>query len=381
MTEHRGRVREGPPSARLRHHPLGYEPVVTRELTLGVEEEFLLVRRDGRLSRHGPEIAEAVTETEGDLEAELKRCQVEAVTGICRTPDDIETQLTALRAELAKAAGERGLRLLPSASPIMPETEPQEITAKPRYLRMAEWFGATARSMATCGCHVHVSIPDRQTGVRVSNQVRPWLPLLLALTANSPFDGMDTGYASWRYQEWSRWPSSGPPPLFAGLDEYESIVDSMLRCGALMDRAMIYWDIRLSEKQPTLEFRIADVAADPADATLLAVLIRGLVARALDTVTPPKQLPQTVLRANLWRASREGITGTALHPVTGEMTPLQSQLDDLVELLAPVLDADLEFVKAGVARLRERGTGAARQRAAYRRRGELIDVVDAMACP
>lgn len=343
---------------------------------MGVEEEFLLVRADGRLSRHGPEIADAATDTHGDLEAELKRCQVEAVTGICRTPDEVLGQLRDLRGELAMVAGRRRLRLLPSGCPIVPETEPQEITPKPRYLKMAGWFGATVRSVATCGCHVHVSIPDRETGVAVSNQLRPWLPLLLTITANSPFDGADTGYASWRYQEWSRWPSAGPPPLFSGLDEYESIVDSMLRCGALMDRAMIYWDIRFSERHPTLEFRISDVAVTPEHATLFATLVRGLVASALDATTPPPQLSQTVLRANLWRASREGLSGLTLHPVTGELTPVQSQLDDLVERLRPVLGADLEFVKDGVAHLRERGTGAARQRAAYARRGELTDVVD-----
>jgi glutamate---cysteine ligase / carboxylate-amine ligase len=350
--------------------------VTAEQLTLGVEEEFLLVRADGRLSRYGPEIADATTDAHGDLEVELKRCQVEAVTGICRTPDEVLGQLNDLRGELAEVAGERGLRLLPSACPIMPENTPQEITPKPRYLRMAEWFGATVRSVATCGCHVHVAIPDRETGVRVSNQVRPWLPLLLTLTANSPFDGTDTGYASWRYQEWSRWPSSGPPPLFAGLDEYESIVDSMLRCGALMDRAMVYWDIRLSEQHPTLEFRISDIAAVPEHATLLATIIRGLVAHALDTSAPPAELSQNVLRANLWRASREGLSGATLHPVTGDFVPVQSQVDDLVEMLRPVLGGDLDFVTDGIAYLREQGTGAARQRAAYQRRRELSDVVD-----
>jgi carboxylate-amine ligase len=343
---------------------------------MGVEEEFLLVRADGRLSRYGPELADATTDAHGGLEVELKRCQVEAVTGICRTPQEVLGQLRGLRGGLAEVAGPRGLRLLPSGCPIVPETAPQEITPNPRYLRMAEWFGATARSVATCGCHVHVGIPDRETGVAVSNQLRPWLPVLLTLTANSPFDGTDTGYASWRYQEWSRWPSAGPPPLFAGLDEYESIVDSMLRCGALMDRAMIYWDIRLSELNPTIEFRIGDVAATAEHATLFATLIRGLVASALDTTTSPPELPQTVLRANLWRASREGLSGSTLHPVTGQLTPVQSQLDDLVEKLRSVLGGDLDFVKDGVAHLRERGTGAARQRAAYQRRGELTDVVD-----
>jgi glutamate---cysteine ligase / carboxylate-amine ligase len=356
-------------------------PVTAEQLTLGVEEEFLLVRADGRLSRYGPEVAHATTDEHGDLEVELKRCQVEAVTGICHSPDEVLGQLTDLRSELAEVAGRRGLRLLPSGCPVLPETEPQEITPKPRYLKMAEWFGATVRSVATCGCHVHVGIPDRATAIAVSNQVRPWLPVLLTMTANSPFDGTDTGYASWRYQEWSRWPSAGPPPLFSGVDEYESIVDGMLRCGALMDRAMIYWDIRPSERHPTIEFRISDVAVTPEHATLLATLVRGLVAHALDATTPPADLPQAVLRANLWRASREGLSGSTLHPVTGELTPVQSQVDDLVEMLRPVLGGDLEFVKAGVANLREHGTGAARQRAAYQRRGELKDVVDALTSP
>lgn len=345
---------------------------------MGVEEEFLLVQPDGRLSRFGPEVVDAADDAHGGLEPELKRCQVEAVSDICRTPEQVLDQLTRMRRELAATAARRDLRLLPSACPVLPEAGNQEITPSPRYLRMATWFGATARSVATCGCHVHIGVEDRETGVAVSNRVRPWLPVLLALTVNSPFDGTDTGYASWRYQEWSRWPSAGPPPMFSGLDEYESTVDAMLRSGALMDRAMIYWDVRLSEHQPTLEFRIADVAAVPEDAALYATLVRGLVARALDTEGPPPELSNTVLRANLWRASREGVTGSALHPVTGELGPIQSHVDDLVEYLRPVLGGDLGFVKAGVARLREVGTGAARQRAAFRRRGELADVVDAL---
>ncbi len=348
---------------------------------MGVEEEFLLVRADGRLSGSGPEVADAASDEHGLLEAELKRCQVEAVSEICRTPDEVLTQLTELRRSLAAEAGRRGLRLLASGCPILPEPAPQEITPKPRYLRMAEWFGATARSVATCGCHVHVGVPDRAAGVAVSNRVRPWLPVLLTLTVNSPFDGMDTGYASWRYQEWSRWPSAGPPPVFASVDEYESIVDVMLRSGALMDRAMIYWDVRLSERHPTIEFRISDVAATPADAALLATLVRGLVAWTLENDEPPPALPDSVLRGNLWRASREGLSGSTLHPVTGQLTPVEAQLDDLVELLGPSLGADLEFVKAGVARLHEQGTGARRQRAAYGQRQELADVVDAMVVP
>jgi carboxylate-amine ligase len=347
--------------------------------TIGVEEEFLLVDADGQLSGRGPEIVGATSsDYGGEVEAELTVCQVEAVSEVCRTAGDVLGRLTALRGELAAEARARDLRLLPSGCPVLPEDDRPPITPKPRYLRMARHFGATARTGATCGCHVHVEMPDRELGVRVINHVRPWLPALLALTANSPFDGSDTGYASWRYQVWSRWPSAGPPPVFASLDEYESIVDSMLRSGAILDKGMVYWDVRLSEHQPTVEFRVADVAARAVDAAVLAVLVRGLVEHAVDRISagePVPDLPDAVLRANLWCASHRGLRGESLHPVTGDLVPLASQLSDLVGWLGE----DAEFVAPRLASLRSAGGGADLQRAAFERRRCLADVVDELA--
>ncbi|HEV7649481.1 MAG TPA: glutamate--cysteine ligase [Actinophytocola sp.] len=351
--------------------------------TMGVEEEFLLVDADGQLSGRGPEIAGAAgTRDSGEVETELTVCQVEAVSGVCGTHDDVLGGLTALRGALASAARDRGLRLLPSGCPVLPEEDQPPITPKPRYLRMARHYGATARAGATCGCHVHVEMPDRELGVRVINHVRPWLPALLALTANSPFDGSDTGYASWRYQIWSRWPSAGPPPVFASLDEYESTVDALLRAGVILDKGMVYWDVRLSAHQPTLEFRIADVAPRVADAALLAVLVRGLVEHAVDRISagePVPDMPDTVLRANLWCASHRGLRGESLHPVTGDLVPLAAQLSDLVAWLRPSLGADAGLVESGLASLRPAGGGADLQRAAFERRRSLADVVDELA--
>jgi glutamate---cysteine ligase / carboxylate-amine ligase len=351
-------------------------------LTIGVEEEFLLVDADGQLSGHGPEVADATDDRAGEVETELTLCQVEAATDVCRTPDEILGQLTALRASLASSAGARGLRVLPSGAPVLPEGDRPSITPKERYLRMARHFGATARAGATCGCHVHVEMPDRELGVRIMNHLRPWLPALLAITANSPFDGVDTGYASWRYQRWSQWPSAGPPPVFASLDEYESIVDSMLRSTAILDRGMVYWDVRLSEHQPTLELRVCDVAVRAEDATLLAVLVRGLVVCAAELVaagTPATPVPHAVLRANLWCASHSGLAGAGLHPATGKPVGFHEQLADLLSLLRPVLGDDVAFAEAGLAALRERGNGADLQRAVFGRRGRLADVVDELA--
>ena len=254
-------------------------------LTFGIEEEFFVVDRHGHLSQAGDDVvdaAEAAADDHGALQHELTRSQAEAATDVCRTHGEALRQLRDLRGGLAAAARRRGCRLLPAGAPLLSEVDPPSITPNPRYERMAEHFGATARTSLTCGCHVHVAIPGKEQGIRVLGWVRPWLPALLTLTANSAIaDGYDTGYSSWRYQQWSRWPSAGPPPRFASLDEYESIVDGWLRAGSILDRGMIYWDVRLSEKQPTLEFRIADVAATPEEAVLLGVLARGLVATAL----------------------------------------------------------------------------------------------------
>lgn len=337
---------------------------------------------DGQLSGRGPDVARSVGESPGEVETELTLCQVETATGICRTPDEVLGQLIELRASLAASARELGLRLLPSGCPVLPEEDRPEITPNPRYLRMARHYGATARAGSTCGCHVHVEMPDRELGVQVINHVRPWLPALLAVTANSPFDGLDTGYASWRYQAWSRWPSAGPPPVFDSLDEYESTVDGMLRSAAILDKGMVYWDVRLSEHQPTVEFRVGDVAARAEEAALLAVLVRGLVAFATDQIAdgvPAPRLTHAVLRANLWSASRSGLGGASLHPLTGELAGIHDQLADLLTLLRPALGEDVPFAEAGLAKLREAGSGADLQRAAFGRRGKLRDVVDELA--
>ena len=354
-------------------------------LTFGVEEEFFVVDRHGHLSQAGDDVvdaAEAAGDDQGELQHELTRSQAEAATDICRTHTEALRQLRTLRGDLAQAARRRGCRVLPAASPVLFEAAPPGITPNPRYERMAEHFGATARTSLTCGCHVHVAIPDKETGVRVLNRIRPWLPALLTVTANSAVsDGYDTGYSSWRYQQWSRWPSAGPPPHFASLDEYESIVDAWLRAGSILDRGMIYWDVRLSEKQPTLEFRIADVAATPEEAVLLAVLARGLVATALDDDTPAPYLSNEVLRAQMWRASREGAMGCCPHPKNGNLEPAKAVLDDLIALTAPALEAagDLEFAREGTARLAAEGGGADRQRRRFAERQRGEDVVDLLA--
>jgi carboxylate-amine ligase len=368
-------------------HPAESPAEIGSDRTIGVELEYLLVDPAGYPAADGPELAhQDDRDGDGQLQSELIRCQVETTTAVCRDAEDANGQLRALRDRAVKAAADRGLRLVGSGTPVLSKPDWPRLTSGSRYDEIAAWFGAVAHTANTCGCHVHVAIPDRATGVEVSNAVRPWLPVLLALSANSPFnEGMDTFYESWRYILWTRWPTSGPPPRFVSLDHYESSIAALLKVGAIVDRRNVYWDIRLSERQPTLEFRVCDVTQTPAEAALLAALIRAAVATALeelDSVSPRTlPMPQEVLRGNLWRAAREGLAGRCLHPVSGDLVRVWELVEDLVKWVRPALrtGGDLEFVEHQLARLREVGGGSQRQRIAYAEHGSWEAVVDTLA--
>lgn len=352
-------------------------------LTLGVEEEFLLVDGAGQLVSAGPAVTGEVADPPGQVEHELRPCQVESATETHTGVAELTDGLRALRDELAGEAAVRDLRLLPAGVPPLAADRTLAFTPNPRYQRMGGEFGAVARSALTCACHVHVGIPGRAEGLAVSNRLRPWLPVLLALTANSPFHGGgDTGYASWRHVMWGRWPSAGPPPHFESEDHYESLVDALRRTGAILDRGMVYWDVRLSEHQPTVEVRVSDVAATVEEAALLAVLVRALAAQALDEGGIPARksaLPPELLRAMLWRGARDGLAGR-LVDADGDLVPAWHRVEELIGQLEPWLReaGDDEFAGAVLGRMRRDGGGAARQRAAFARRHRLADVVDEM---
>ncbi|MCP3801465.1 glutamate--cysteine ligase [Allokutzneria sp. A3M-2-11 16] len=356
-------------------------------LTVGVEEEFLLVDAETRqLSWQGPALLRAAPDTEGDLQTELTRCQVESATPVCTTATEVLENLRTLRGTLADQARSRGLRLIASGTAPLHESAPPQLTANPRYRRISEHAGALALSSPCCGCHIHVGVPSPEVGVQVINHLRPWLPVLLALSVNSPFsDGDDTGYHSWRSLSWSQWPSSGPPPYSASHAAYEESVRELLASGAALDRGMIYWDVRLSDEWPTVELRVCDVAPTAEEATLLAVLARALVTRAVNSDGPAPLLSHHALRAALWRAARDGISGQGYDVHTGRLAPMWALVERLVEWTVPVLEqyGDLAYVDSMLGHLGRVGSGAARQRSALAEGGftGLVDMLSKQTEP
>lgn len=338
--------------------------------TVGVEEEFLLVDPvTGVAVNRADEVVAVARDVFGlELDHELTGTQVEVKTSVCDGAEQVRGELLGLRRVVAMAAREVGCRAIAVGAPPFGDTT-GVITDGLRYRRIAREFGALAAQQVICGCHVHVAVPDEETAVRVCNSVRPWLPVFGAITANSPFSrGADTGFASWRSVVWSRWPVSGPPPFFTSWQHYQAVCDMLLEAGTALDRAMIYWDVRPSDRWPTVEVRVADVGASVDDVVLLAALVRALVAKAVLDTGRGVPVPVETLRQACWRAAKDGLTGSALDVLSGRLAPMRRQLGALVALLTPVLRAsgDLPLVERGLRLLDRDGCGADRQRRAFR---------------
>lgn len=349
--------------------------------SFGVEEEFLLVdTHTGRPVHCNTEVARLAGLRGVDLQLELTTSQVETTTAKMESSAQLRQEISQLRAVAAQAASEAGATLLAvGVPPMVRGTAP--VTATPRYQRMAQQFGLVAYEQCICGCHVHVEVPSRDAAVEVSNWLRPWLPLLLALTANSPIHrDLDTGYASWRSVLWGRWPSAGPPPYFESVAHYDSVIAMLLDTGAMMDEGMVYFDIRPSSKYPTVEIRVADVPGTAAETVLLATLCRAAVMTALAAYERGERAPRVddhTLRASYWKAAHDGLDGQAIDVFDGwACAPTARVLGEFLTLLGPAIEELGDtWVHAEVGRLLAEGNGAMRQRQAWRERGSVADVV------
>lgn len=353
--------------------------------TLGVEEEFLLVDPEsGAPVALNREVAARAADQDVDLQLELTSCQVETATGVIDSTSELREQLLRLRRVVANSADQAGARLLAvGLPPTLPHDFP--ITDTPRYNDIGERFGMIAHEQGICGCHVHVEVPDRDAAIRVSNRLRPWLPTLLALTANSAiYRNADTGHASWRSVLWARWPSAGPPPHFESAADFDAAVQMLCHTEVIRDDGMVYWDVRPSANFPTVEVRVADVPATVAETVLFAALVRGCVMTLLDEERrgePVLPLAPHVLKAAYWKAARDGIDGNGVDLEHHVAAPMLTLLHGLVEHVRPALEqsGDYELVTTELARIAAAGNGAVRQRRAWQRRHDIGDVLAEVA--
>jgi carboxylate-amine ligase len=347
-------------------------PALADVPTIGVEEEFFLLWPDGRSALLAAELIDAVAPGVRAVE-EFSRCQVETTTGICQELASVGDELSVARRELAQAAADRGARLVPIGSPPFDEPGAATLTDDARYRRLLATVPGVAGARMACAGQVHVAVASRDLGVAVLDRLRPWLPVLLALTGNSPLrHGRDTGWSSTRFADLQRWPTFVPPPRCADAADYDERVVGLIASGAAVDAASVYFWARLSPRYPTVEIRIADTSLTVAGAVLLAGLCRAAVMTAVaDELAgrPTPTVSDRSLVAAACSAARRGLEAVVVDPWRDGWAPAAAVVPELVRVFAPALESagDRALVEALLADRLSRGSGSDRQRALWRR--------------
>lgn len=359
-----------------------------RGLTVGVEEEFLLTDpvTGETTARAGAVLARTrglPTPSGAQFHLELLGTQVEAASAVCTDLPALGRRLAAARGELAASARQEGALLISSGTAPLPGPLPPASEGE-RFTRIRDLYAGVVRDYEVSGCHVHVGVPDRDTAVAVVNHLRPWLPTLLAVSANSPYaGGADTGYASWRMLQQARFPGAGLPPWFPSAEDHDRETARLAECGVVVDPAMSFWLARPSPHLPTVEVRAADAVPTAEEAVLQAALTRGLVRTALAELaagrTASRVPDDQVGAAAVWAAARYGLAGDGVDPVGERRVPAARLAAALLGHVAPALEetADLDRTRTLLGRVLRAGTGADHQRRAAA--GGMRAVVEALA--
>ena len=354
--------------------------------TLGVEEEYQVIDPQSReLTSQARSIISARAtpgKEENPIQPEMHRCQVEIATDICHTLADVRSALVQARRNVIEAAKENGCDMIAAGTHPFSHWRDQQTTDKDRYYGLRDTLQQIIRELIIYGCHVHVGIADREVAVQVVNRARVYLPLLLALSANSPYwIGEQTGYDSYRMEQWCRLPAAGPPPLFETYDEHEAAVQQLIDYEIIDDPTKIYWDIRLSKRFPTIEFRVADVCATVDEAVLQAGLCRAIAQTAYQDThnnSPYPKVDTSLLRAGMWQAARYGLSDRLIDFEQEKTLPAKTVINNLLNKVRPALEqnGDWETISELISKTLQNGNAAQRQKQVYQETQSYESVVD-----
>lgn len=338
--------------------------------TLGIEEEYLLVDRGTRDLADDPPaamLAECESLFAGRVSPEFLRSQIEAATGICRSLAEARAELATLRRGIAEVALRHGMAPIAASTHPFAHWDAQKPTQRERYAILHRDLQGVARRLVICGLHVHVGLDDDELRIDLMNQVRYFLPHLLALSTSSPFwRGEDSGLSSFRVSVFDGLPRTGLPEQFESWGEYRRHVGVLVGTGLIEDASKLWWDVRPSERFPTLEMRITDIPTRLEDGIAIAALYRCLL-RMLWRLKRENQrwriYARMLIDENRWRAQRYGTDEGLVDFGRREIVPYADLLEEIIALVKP--DAAHFGCEAEIAHARvilERGTSAHGQR-------------------
>jgi glutamate---cysteine ligase / carboxylate-amine ligase len=308
--------------------------------SVGVEEEIMLL--DGETYELVPASAELIEEAgelnHGRLKTELFASVVELTTDPCDSVAEAAESLRGLRRAAQETAGRLGLSLAaagthPSALPAR-----QVIADDPRYREFVDYAGVSAKRQGVNGLHVHVEMPSAEVCFAALEGVLPWLPLVLALSTNSPYlAGQETGLASNRAEILAQLPRSGAPPGFGSFEGWERFVTRFVTAGLADDYTRFWWDARPHPRFGTLEVRMPDQPTSLERTVAFIALLQALCAHYAGSENPPAD--RGAYQQNRWAALRFGANAELLHPTADRTAPVAELAHELLELLAPTTGA------------------------------------------
>jgi len=354
--------------------------------TLGIEEEYQTIdpeTYDLRSHINTEFIAKGKRRLNEKVKAEMHQAVIEVGTGVCRTIKEARADVVHLRRQMIDLAGESGLLLAAGATHPFADWRVQDIYPDERYLQVVQDMQLVARANLIFGLHVHVGIEDRETTIHLMNQLRYFLPHLLALSANSPFWlGMNTGLKSYRCKVFDKFPRTNIPDTFQSWADFEGFVNLLIRTKCIDNAKKIWWDVRPHPFFSTLEVRICDIPLRVDETLAIAALIQATLAKLYRLHARNQSYRvygRSLIMENKWRASRYGLDGRLIDFGREAEVPIKELILEYLDFVDEVVDEldsreEIEYVRT----MLERGGGADRQLRVYAETGEMREVVKYM---
>jgi carboxylate-amine ligase len=317
-------------------------------LSLGVEEEVMILDAETLEPAAAVDVLVRGAESldlPGMLKTELHSHVVELTTGICADVDEAIEALRVLRAAADRIARDNGLVIAAAGAHPTAALSSLPVMQEERYLEMIQRLGYVAQRQGVNGLHIHVGVESAEHCWERLEAVLPWLPVVLALSANSPFvEGQVTGMLSNRASILAELPRGGAPPSFDGYEVWEAWVERLVRLGVMPDYTRVWWDARPHPRLGTLEIRVADQPTALERTRLLVRLVRDLVADA-----PASSALRADYLQNRWAASRSGLDATLLHPNGDEVVTARVLARELLGAEPPEPEAHAQLGVGNVA--------------------------------
>jgi carboxylate-amine ligase len=352
--------------------------------TVGVEEELMIV--DVQTSALVNAIERLLEDTRGvershgDIKPELMESVLEIATKPCPTAAEAGEQLRSLRRDVRETAAHRDLTIGSAGTHPFAMWEDQRIVARPRYRDLISALRFVARQELIFGMHVHVGMDDADKAIHVANGMRVHVPVLLALSANSPFWRGDlTGLLSTRTPIFRQFPRVGMPPAYRDWEDWERQVAFMVNSGVMEDYTYLWYDVRPHPNLGTVEIRCCDSQTRVEHSVALTALIQAMVKELAEHFDAGQQLsdyPWQMLDENKWLAARHGLDGEIVDLPSNDRVMTKTLTRRLLERLTPYAQ-DLGSAGAldGIRDLLDRGNGASRQIVVYEANHDLNEVM------